>query len=381
MKTFNLVLKLTERCNLNCSYCYYFNGIDQSFKEKPPTLKKDILEQIIVFLKKGIADFKIKKLGITFHGGEPLLIPKKIFKLICDRFYESLVPELLEFDLSIQTNGVLIDKEWIEIFEAYKIKVGISLDGPSYYNDIHRVDHKNRGSYDRVKKSINLLQASNYNFGILSVINPKYDPKILYDHFVNDLGVKGFDFLWPDFTHDKPLEFDASKYGKFINEILNCWVKDDNPEIQIRFLDSYLNKFLGSSGLIYGQGSGGTNDLHLIVIRSNGEISPTDELMSTDPKTVTSIHKDVFDTTLKEFFTLPIFAELNSAFSNAPDDCKNCCWEKVCGGGGIVNRFSKDRRFNNSSVYCEGLKLFHSEFLSYLIKSGVAVDQLKSELL
>ena len=59
MKSIQLILKLSERCNLNCSYCYYFNGLDQSFKSKPKYLKEDVLAQTIVFLKEAISDFKV----------------------------------------------------------------------------------------------------------------------------------------------------------------------------------------------------------------------------------------------------------------------------------------------------------------------------------
>jgi uncharacterized protein len=319
--------------------------------------------------------------GITLHGGEPLLMPKKKFESICDRFYQELSPKVKEFDLSMQTNGVLIDKDWIKIFETYKIKLGISLDGNADYNDVYRVDHKGTGSYNRVEKAIKLLQEHDCDFGILSVINPQYAPKVLYNHFVNNLGITGFDFLWPDYSHDKALPFLPIKYGIFIKEIFDCWVKDDNPNIQIRFFDSYIKKFLGTSGLIYGQGSIDLDNLHLIVIRTDGDIGPTDELMSTDPATVTWTNTNIFNTTLKQFFAVPIFKELDTAFTNSPDLCKKCCWENVCGGGGIVNRFSKKHRFNNPSVYCEGLKIFHTELFQYLIKSGISAEQLKSQLL
>ena len=42
-KALTVILKLTERCNLNCAYCYYFNGNDHSFKSKPAVFKKTLL--------------------------------------------------------------------------------------------------------------------------------------------------------------------------------------------------------------------------------------------------------------------------------------------------------------------------------------------------
>lgn len=246
---------------------------------------------------------------------------------------------------------------------------------------IDRVDHKGKGSYNKVEKAIKLLKKMNYDFGILSVINPTFNPKIIYDHFVRNLEIKGFDFLWPDYTHDRPPPYPAQQYGKFMVEILEEWRKDDDPNIQIRFLNSYINLFLGKSSLIYGQGAGGIDDTHLLVIRSDGDISVTDELMSTDPLTVTSINKNVFNTTLEDFLSIPIFSELNEAFINIPFPCQSCCWEKVCAGGSIVNRFSQTGRFNNPSIYCSGLKILFSEIFKYLIESGIPLTQIQNRLI
>lgn len=102
--------------------------------------------------------------------------------------------------------------------------------------------------------------------------------------------------------------------------------------------------------------------------------------MSTDSATVTMTGKNVTNISLKEFFSLPIFKELEEAFANTPTACKACCWENVCGGGEIVNRFSKANRFNNPSVFCEGLKILYQEIFACLVKSGVKVEELKQRL-
>lgn len=133
---------------------------------------------------------------------------------------------------------------------------------------------------------------------------------------------------------------------------------------------------------MYGLGSDkDRNDLHLITIRSNGEIGATYELMSTDPLTTTLTNKKIADTTLKEFLKLPIFDELTQAFSKTPISCQKCCWEKCCGGGGITNRFSNTTRFDNPSIYCDGLKIFFSSLFQYLIKSGIPFADIEKRLL
>ena len=72
----NLVLCLTEQCNLRCSYCYYKDT--QSARHN--VMDDETLEQAIrVGLERSLF-FKQSYLNITFFGGEPLLRKDAIFK-------------------------------------------------------------------------------------------------------------------------------------------------------------------------------------------------------------------------------------------------------------------------------------------------------------
>lgn len=61
----------------------------------------------------------------------------------------------------MQTNGTLINNDWVDIFEEYKIGVGISIDGPKEFHDVYRVDHEGKGTYDKINKSMELLKRRN----------------------------------------------------------------------------------------------------------------------------------------------------------------------------------------------------------------------------
>jgi uncharacterized protein len=265
MKNQIVILKVTERCNLNCSYCYYFNGLDRSFESKPAIMKKDISVQVAEFLAQGIDDYQITSLGIAFHGGEPMLLSKSRFSEICDILLKKLKPKLKSFQLILQTNGTLIDEDWIKIFKKYQISLGISLDGLRKNHDLYRVDHKGRGSYDKTLKSMELLKEKNYKFGVLSVIDPSYPAPAeeVFKQMVVNLGLNGIDFLWPHFTHDNPPECSPLEYGKQVSELFHCWVKHGDPKIKIRFFNSNLNLILGGHGLVYGQGLSDVKEKHV----------------------------------------------------------------------------------------------------------------------
>jgi uncharacterized protein len=77
----------------------------------------------------------------SLHGGEPLLLGKRkveqLFKIIMAKCGQN----------GIQTNGLLIDNEWIDMFVKYNVNVGVSLDGDTpllnagRFSDAFKIQH------------------------------------------------------------------------------------------------------------------------------------------------------------------------------------------------------------------------------------------------
>ncbi|WP_333023784.1 radical SAM protein [Wolbachia endosymbiont of Pentidionis agamae] len=170
MKRAGVILKTVERCNINCTYCYYFNKADQSWRNRRPYISEEIIDKFNDFISRGVNDLGITDLLVEFHGGEPLMQKKHSFVQMCTKIHskaQQLNLDSIQFVL--QTNGILIDTEWIKIFKEYGIGVGISLDGTKNLNDTYRLDKKGNGTYDRVVNKIRLCQENDYEFGLLSV--------------------------------------------------------------------------------------------------------------------------------------------------------------------------------------------------------------------
>ncbi len=271
----------------------------------------------------------------------------------------------------MQTNATLVTERWIKLLNSYKVSVGVSFDGPREYHDRYRVNHQGVGSYSSVVRGIKALQDGMPNPpGCLTVVNPAIKGDILYRHLV-DLGFKRIDILLPDFNHDKMPPSPISEYKNFMIEVFDEWMKHNEVSISIRKFKSIILQLLGRSSLVYGFGKVKPNTLPILAIRSDGSISPTDELMSSDPSTVTLTGMNVRDTNLKSAINNKIFKEINDAYQVIPDKCQKCCWHNACGSGSLVTRFSAVNRFNNHSIYCEALEEIFAHISSYLIKSGI----------
>ena len=76
------------------------------------------------FLKEAVLTNQIKLLRFDFHGGEPLMMGKKRFVEMIEIFNSEL-SQLVDLKYVLQTNGTLIDEEWIEIFSKYNITTSL----------------------------------------------------------------------------------------------------------------------------------------------------------------------------------------------------------------------------------------------------------------
>ncbi|VFU07795.1 hypothetical protein [Methylocella tundrae] len=136
---------------------------------------------------------------------------------------------------------MLVDQDWIDVFQGHSLRVGVSLDGPPEYNDELRVDHRGGGTYQRVCKGLQLLQeAANAkrinSVGVLCVIDPRRDARKIYRHFVDDLKIEHFDCLLPDFNHAHKPPSPISEYGRFLCDLFDEWSSREDAEVDIRIL-------------------------------------------------------------------------------------------------------------------------------------------------
>lgn len=127
------VLVPTMNCNLRCDYCFEkeYRCNKKLLNEQIPKIVKFILSRI---------NRKIKKIHITWFGGEPMLE----YEFICD-FSKEIIEEMnkmnIQYTSSMITNGVLFDKNKIcNLVENCRIsRYQITVDGTEqYYCDIKK---------------------------------------------------------------------------------------------------------------------------------------------------------------------------------------------------------------------------------------------------
>ena len=108
----------TERCNLNCTYCY----IPEDMRRTGEHMSTEKLLESLAILKRYFATTVPKGSlpQIIFHGAEPLLNREAVFAGI-ERYRD-------DFRFGIQTNATLLDDSAIEFLRGHDVSIGISLD-------------------------------------------------------------------------------------------------------------------------------------------------------------------------------------------------------------------------------------------------------------
>ena len=170
---------------------------------------------------------------ISFHGGEPLIRSPKFFDeamTLAKRYIPTV-------KFGLQTNAILLNQEFIEVFRKHGVRAGTSLDGPKLVNDARRIDHKGRGTFDRVMKGIDLMRENPDVWGgILGVIDVESDPSELLD-FYAELSPPALDLLEPDGNWGKlppgKSDIHSTEYGDWLIAAYEYWFHQ-HPSLRIR---------------------------------------------------------------------------------------------------------------------------------------------------
>jgi uncharacterized protein len=302
---------------------------------------------------KTVVGYQDKCFSVVLHGGEPLLLGSLKLEYLLKNLRKAIPPN---YPISIQTNGILITREILDICSTFQVSVAVSIDGPEHVHNKYRISHKAEGTFKDVLRGIDELKAhpdsAFLNAGLLAVIDPVSDPKEIYSFF-KAIGAPSIDFLYKDGNHTNlPLHKSSlvsTEYGSWMAGLLNTYLEDDNP-LPIRVLDDMLKVLLG--GIVTKEGLGIT-DFGIIIIDTDGTIMKNDTLKSSYNGADKFIKPlNIKDPNWIEFLYSKEFSDYRKMQKPINSQCVNCTELSVCGGGMILHRWSKENGFNNPSVYC-----------------------------
>lgn len=183
-----LVVNVTSRCNLACTYCYEY-GEDRV--AVPATSQPRFIDEDTAHAS---VDFLLKQSGrvahLTFFGGETLLnFP--VLETTVAYARRRAAEEGKQIDFSLTTNATLLEPRVIDFLADNDIGVTVSIDGPRDTQDRFRVFHDGRGSYDVALPRIRALLARHRSRPIgarVTLTRQALDVTSIFRHLRDDVG-------------------------------------------------------------------------------------------------------------------------------------------------------------------------------------------------
>src|SRR6185503_15806292 len=126
-----LIKPASAVCNLDCSYCFYLDREADPYKELPARrMSAETLERLV----DSYLFYSYPNSTFAFQGGEPTLAGLQFFEKLVE-LQQRYGRNGHSVSNALQTNGILIDDRWCQIFHQYNWLIGISLDGPEPVHD------------------------------------------------------------------------------------------------------------------------------------------------------------------------------------------------------------------------------------------------------
>ena len=167
-----VVLKLTNGCNLNCVYCFSNAGEHNKVVYMESQTVLDFFDQYF-------EECKNPFVNCTFHGGEPLTNVETLEDIINQLKVRYYYPRI---DFTIQSNGTLISSKNIDFLKRNFSSIGLSLDGIGLVQQKTRPKFNGDNSFIEFERGVDILRANNIPCGILIIVT-----KHNIDHLLDTL--------------------------------------------------------------------------------------------------------------------------------------------------------------------------------------------------
>lgn len=333
-----------------------------------------------IFTRKYIQEQAGNEITFVWQGGEPCLAGIDFYRkaLLFQRKYA----HGKQISNSFQTNGVLLTDEWCEFFHHNHFLIGISIDGPEELHDKYRVDKGQRGTFHKVMNAIKLLKKHRVEFNTLTVVNNvnvEHASKIY--HFLKSIGSRYLQFIpivehingqasqqdlklvLPEKSAGSSLanwSVPSLKYGRFLVELFNEWIKRDVGNIYVQIFDATLANEMGlpAGVCIYSQHCG-----NALAIEHNGDLFSCDHFVYPEYH-IGNVHTENIRTMLSKPVQLNFHRKKTQ---DLPAQCKGCLVYNYCYGECPKNRFSVTKTGEMGLNYlCEGYKHFFGYVKPYM---------------
>jgi uncharacterized protein len=159
--SFELLLIVTEDCNLRCKYCVYSDAYplnrQRTGRKMDFGTAKQAVDWYINLVKPQFVRNPRKRFGLSLYGGEALMnmpVVKQVLEYVRDAYPGC-------FLTLMTTNGTLLTEKFVRTLVEHEVLLAISIDGPAEEHDRLRVNARNRGTFEQIVANLRRIK-NNY---------------------------------------------------------------------------------------------------------------------------------------------------------------------------------------------------------------------------
>jgi uncharacterized protein len=291
------------------------------------------------------------------------------------------------FENTLQTNGTLLTDEWCEFLARNRFLVGLSLDGPDFVHDRHRRDAAGRGTFERVLRSLKLLQKHGVEYNVMATVGRESarHPLEIYSFF-KDQGVRhvqfspiverepdesaralGLNLATPPLARHgsssavTPWSVEPESFGDFLVAIFDTWVRHDVGSMFVMNFEWALASALGEEGAVCTMARHCGN---ACIVEHNGDVYACDHFVYPEYRLGNILTGDVASMVASKR-QLEWGRRKESAL---PRQCLECPVGRVCRGGCQKHRFANTESGEAGLNYlCPGYSKYYNHIGKYMV--------------
>jgi len=373
-------LLITKRCNLSCAYC---------FADDKQTKQDMALETAFRSVGR-LMEMPSHRFYIKFNGGEPLLrkdLLEEIGEYVIKRLREVKKEGYLLFEVT--TNGTLINRQAIDLFKRFNMRVLISLDGPEKIHNQVRPYKDVSPSYQDVIKGIHLMQEASYPFRIITVVTRQNLPfaEELLDFF-GDSGLRELRFN-PVLENGRARErwgnigINPREYLSFMKTLINnldgnTFCYEDNIQFMLRNM-VYRTRNFRCMRTKCGCGH------QYMCVDTNGDLYPCAYFRAETPSLKLG-NIQLIGKWMDGGQNHPLVKEFPTRIPSKIEACSRCEWRHLCEGGCTLGAYLQSNTLFAPTYLCEYFKGMYSflfnklaeqpNFLTRMLGKEVNLEQI-----
>ncbi len=322
-----MVLNVTSKCNLSCTYCYEY-GEDRLVDEgtMPRFMDEKTARDSVEFMLSQSKGQKV--VNLTFFGGETLL-NFKLLQTTMDYALRRGDEEGKRVRFSLTTNGTLLKPDVIEWLSENDVGVTISIDGPEEMNDQFRVLNNGMGSYEMIVPKVKELLKRHTTRPIgarVTLTQQNLDVHRIFQHLTEEIGFKEVGFAPVTTSSCHGYALDENSYDRMLvqfQELAREWLEyaaEDRYHGFSNVRESIEEIHKGFSKA-YPCGAG----LGLMGVSTDGNVNLCHRFAGSEEHRLGSVTEGVDRTKQEQFLE-----EHHIAYK---PDCHSCWARPLCSGG------------------------------------------------